>query len=395
MKTFTRDYSGALVDAVQNDINIVLFHSTREIALLPGEKVEQEKYFWSYLTRYNNFRFPDLDPKFSALFDSDPANLARETSRQDKMSLQDHLVSLLDPQELYTITTSPWGSRYHADRFRFFFFSVASHEQVKQFQDNQNVLLEKLLNNLSTAQARAILADSRYYKEDDEFFGLSGDRLVKFIQSNPENFGDHENLRGFYNYVPALGYKLGYDSSAIDSLVRDIGNHPDILVGVGKLANSYGVGEKAIYDFIFKYPEKFCDFESVKILSVIAAKIPDGMEQAWVKTAMDLGKYISKYLWDDHGIDITPGRAVQIVARVYGDKDKIKDELKAKREGASQLRPAPVINPSDIRVANNIAEGVSDIFADETGRPRKDRRETGGKAGLGPQKPDLWKPEQK
>lgn len=112
-----------------------------------------------------------------------------------------------------------------------------------------------------------------------------------------------------------------------------------------------------------------------------------------IESKQDLGQHLSAHLRKAYDIDLTPGSILRLMdLKIYpaiqGQLQHIFSERK------SGVRPALIKpatpDPDKIKIGFKAGEH----FAEETKRnQREQKREKGGRAGLGAAKPDLWKPE--
>ncbi len=115
--------------------------------------------------------------------------------------------------------------------------------------------------------------------------------------------------------------------------------------------------------------------------------------EKFIENKDDLGHHLSAYLRKEYDVDLTHGSILKLMdPKIY---PAIRDQLQQIfSERKAEVRPAlikPAMpDPDKIKIGFKAGEH----FAEETKRnQREEKRETGGKAGLGAAKPDLWKPQ--
>lgn len=170
-------------------------------------------------------------------------------------------------------------------------------------------------------------------------------------------------------------------------------------LAIGKARDAAQTAGQAVKRWVFQHPERE-SFAVVRESRLMLAHryIPDIYELDYIDDRRTAGDYLSKTLSDHHDVDITGGQVFggwwELVA-TREERDSFQELLKARKaERKNKTKYAGPVDPKDIVIPKeDITDGVRGIFDTETVRPKRgDRREEGGRAGLGPQKPDLWTP---
>jgi hypothetical protein len=131
-------------------------------------------------------------------------------------------------------------------------------------------------------------------------------------------------------------------------------------------------------DFITDLPEKALDIAKAKEHTLSIRDVSDVM---------------LKELRDEQDADLSYGAAHEMLSLYLSDDEKktlkqIFDERRKANAGQTKIKTA-ILKPYAIRVP----DGAAAEFLKETQRPaRGDKCSSGGRAGLGKQKPDLWRP---
>lgn len=122
------------------------------------------------------------------------------------------------------------------------------------------------------------------------------------------------------------------------------------------------------------------------------------VEKTSICRAPDLASFTAAKLREEHGVDLNPGSVLLILTHTI-----LEDEW---NQGQELMRERRLANKPKLEVRNS---SISDLdrqkpisdaraeFLKETQRPMRgnSKPSSGGRAGLGSSKPDLWKPENK
>ncbi len=227
------------------------------------------------------------------------------------------------------------NARTQADINAATFFRYASDAQKEEMGRCQQKALEKLITDILAI-------------EDDLFSHL-------------------QNLQVAYNIAPvSLGYR-------------------------GNIVLKKDFIPKELLVFILNHPQLFSNKKSLEPITKIDAILNRvALESTDVNSPIDFFWRVNNYFVKNYNSYVQPGKFDVFLQKNFPDTyEKIFEVLRAGyRPNTSKIMVEP-IDPEKIKISFDI----SSVFAEESARlGPKGSRETGGRAGWGAQKPDLWKP---
>lgn len=173
----------------------------------------------------------------------------------------------------------------------------------------------------------------------------------------------------------------------------------NVVIALNRLTHEFRLTEfymptsrpRELVDYIARKPSLFDVNPSLRFI----AEFGDltyrlALEKEQTLNLVDLSGILARRIEADFGISYTPGQIARMAAYLLPDDrhEELTRVFKQRRQVEGKRIAAEPVDPDAVRPANDARVD----FAKATVRPRRAKRETGGRAGWGPAKPDLWKP---
>jgi hypothetical protein len=282
------------------------------------------------------------------------------------------------------------------------FYQFAARDEIIDFVESQNHLIADLNANLMQGYVQDYFAKRKLgsgFADLIAKYGIASEkRVFDYIDRNASYFRSMESSEDLL-YAPEFGYSIGSDLEKVRAIISDIKEILNPFKDFKKLALSHGTEERNIFQFVCNNSRLFEDVKSVEPIFSMMRKAEQELQSpnSFVLTQQDMGSVLSLHLRTEYQIDINPTPLLRYFQWGLSDEKnkEYSEALKAKRDGQKPRVPFAVLDPARIQVANIMNEKISEIFAQETRRPKRgDMREGGGRKGLGPQLPNLWNPKE-
>lgn len=378
---------------------LILEVAAKEFESLPGERGSFRGRLWSEVISkrdYNDLeKYPLISDvrSYAYAYGNKSAKLEKIhlTARKPDQDLTDFLQQVVMHRHSYDYTGHVYS--LHERNLRSMFDAFASSEQIDQFFTLQKKLLDDLNQDLLAAPSYEVKGVRHYIASSLEAivqrYNLSNanNRITDYMARKKDFFNQPSSFANDSDYVSEFGKNGQHKVKAIENDIRSIAAEP--LPAIRKIAKTHDVPEESVLAFIIHRPDRWQDIPALAgllALPEIAFKFRD---ETWVERPGDYGISVRSALYDA-GIDTkTPTIAAKLAKIAIGDAQyqENMEAIDARRTGQKPRVPVVPANPGKIKTANNIAEGVSEIFAEETVSPRKKKHTHGGRAGLGPKKP--------
>lgn len=396
-----------IADCIQGNLDAVLLVSRDKLVVFPGEDWPKQKTpFNDALEKTNTFNLHKSSRQFLKFaYSVFEIEYGAPRSQYSEATIASFAEGVLKPNAKFYVHGSILETLTPQDVLTYF-SAYANAEEINNFKSRQEQVLNKIIEELKLLETNDIEAVDRIV---DNYSFLSKDQVAKFVRSNANIFNDSNHLDFIRNAMPEIKPQkcpdLGYNIDFIERFIKELkeissdkGSVFEQFLDLSRSYKSYGIDtgcgdHNLLARCLYLYPERINNSDLDPIRKVVDYGL-DALDQPWVKSSEDMGKYISSQLSKNYIEDINPGTATRYFSKMVNLEDKLNKPgiLKLKRERGNKLIPVREIDPNNIIVADGA--GVSAIFASETRRPAPNvrRSEKGGKSGHGQQKPDLWKP---